>query len=62
MPNKGSYGSEQGRIRCQKREHTMPNKGAYGAEQDSIGCRMFPCSEWATTPILENIPDSVDDI
>ena len=23
---------------------------------------MFPCSDWATTPILENIPDSLGDI
>ena len=23
---------------------------------------MFPCHDWATTPILENIPDSLGDI
>ena len=28
----------------------------------SIGCHMFPYSDWATTPILENIPDSLGDI
>ena len=22
---------------------------------------MLPCSDWATTPILENIPDSLGD-
>ena len=25
-------------------------------------CYSFPCSDWATTPILENIPDSLGDI
>ena len=28
----------------------------------NIRCRMFPCSDWATTHILENIPDSLGDI
>ena len=23
---------------------------------------MFPCSDWANTPIIENIPDSLGDI
>ena len=36
-------------------------KGAYGAvcSIGKIRHRMFPCSDWATTPMLENIPYSL---
>ena len=42
----------------------MSNKGAYGAvcSLGNIRCRIIPCSDWATTPFLENTPDSLGDI
>ena len=49
---------------CLTREHTVPNKGAYGAVKSlgNIQCCTFPCSDWATTPIMENNPDPLGDI
>ena len=46
-------------------EHTVPYvpQGTQGAVKSlwNIWFRMFPCSDWATTPIQENIPDSLGD-
>ena len=47
-------------------DHTMPyvTLGLYDAVKylEDIQCRMFLYSDWATTHILKNIPDSLGDI
>ena len=53
------------------RAHAVSNKGEFCAQQGAYGavcflgniqCHMFPCSDWSTTTILENIIDSLGDI